>query len=334
MVRPERRVVPGGASPVRVSAGAPGSRLQPGGEILTSRAECQEPPYQRGATGGPQQSVNALASTNCQPKDVWEGRAAHVTAKARDCMLGTGTNAGPPRVVAGGGTLGQSNAEQERPYLAAESKQRPGVWRPEGPESVRSQEGVRGRSKVPGSGAQQNALEGRGLALIEPGGEVSARSMPETDNTPKEKSTTTPRQAKCVCQAEVRRGASMRCTTGSTGVTSCGKHGKRVRSKRRRGRDRCGDNPGYRTTRARGVSSGDSASVTGRPISSFPGEAAIHTESRWEAAAIGDTDGAGTGWCRWTKIVDRAHFRAGLPVEQQLWIPAEEERNKPWKRYE
>lgn len=43
MVRPERRVVPAGASPVRVSARAPGSKLQPGEEIRPSRAECQEP---------------------------------------------------------------------------------------------------------------------------------------------------------------------------------------------------------------------------------------------------------------------------------------------------
>jgi len=37
MVRPERRVVPAGASPVRVSAGAPGSTLEPGGEIRPSQ---------------------------------------------------------------------------------------------------------------------------------------------------------------------------------------------------------------------------------------------------------------------------------------------------------
>ena len=41
MVPPERRVVLTGESPVRVSAGAPGSRLQPGGEIRPSRAECR-----------------------------------------------------------------------------------------------------------------------------------------------------------------------------------------------------------------------------------------------------------------------------------------------------
>src|ERR1700730_17412424 len=49
MVRPERRVVLAGESPVRVSAGTPGSRLQPSGEIRPSRAECQKPLKQREA---------------------------------------------------------------------------------------------------------------------------------------------------------------------------------------------------------------------------------------------------------------------------------------------
>ena len=62
--------------------------------------------------------MNAIASSNCQPKGVWEGRAAHVTAKATDSILE------PDGMldlfgVASGGTLGKSNAEQERPYLAA-----------------------------------------------------------------------------------------------------------------------------------------------------------------------------------------------------------------------
>src|SRR5271168_2559619 len=51
MVRPERRrdVLTGG-SPVRVSAGAPGSRLQAGGEIRPYEAECREPLKERGAS--------------------------------------------------------------------------------------------------------------------------------------------------------------------------------------------------------------------------------------------------------------------------------------------
>ena len=76
-------------------------------------------------TSGPQQSVNAIASSHSQPKGVWEGRAAHITAKATD------STPEPERVldlpgVSGGGTLGQSSAEQERPYPAVESdKDRP-----------------------------------------------------------------------------------------------------------------------------------------------------------------------------------------------------------------
>src|SRR5438132_10415596 len=63
---------------------------------------------------------------------------------------------------------------------------------------------------------------------------------------------------------------------------------------RRRGRSRWGNDPGDRTTRRRRVSGGDRSSVAWRRISPFTGEAAIHTESRWEAAAVGDTDGAGS----------------------------------------
>jgi hypothetical protein len=88
MVRPERRVVLAGGSPVREIAGVPGSRLQPGGEIRPGRAECRKPFNKEGEqTNGPQQSVNAIASTKYQPKGVREGRAAHVTAKAIDSIL-------------------------------------------------------------------------------------------------------------------------------------------------------------------------------------------------------------------------------------------------------
>src|SRR5271165_7349707 len=49
MVRPERRVVLAGERPDRVSAGAPGSRLQAGGEIRAYEAECRKPLKERGA---------------------------------------------------------------------------------------------------------------------------------------------------------------------------------------------------------------------------------------------------------------------------------------------
>ena len=120
MVRPERRVVLTGGSPVRVSAEAPGSRLQPGGEIRPRRAECQKPLKERGA--------NQRAATTSE-------RCSHVILSAERCLRGPSRSyrgkgnrqhSGSERMldlsgVSGGGTLGKSNAEQERPYLAAKS---------------------------------------------------------------------------------------------------------------------------------------------------------------------------------------------------------------------
>jgi hypothetical protein len=48
------------------------------------------------------------------------------------------------------------------------------------------------------------------------------------------------------------------------------------------------------------------AALRAGPISSFPGEAAIHTESRWKAAAIGDPDGAGPGGADGGEVGDGA----------------------------
>ena len=118
MVRPERRVVLAGASPVRVSAGAPGSRLQPSGEIRPSRAECQKPlkereANQRAATTSERCSLVTLSAERCS------------RGPSRSCRgEGNRQHPGPERVldlsgVSGGGTLGKSNAEQERSYLAA-----------------------------------------------------------------------------------------------------------------------------------------------------------------------------------------------------------------------
>ncbi len=120
MVRPERRVVLAGGSPVRVSAGAPGSRLQPGGEILSSRAECRKPLKERGA--------NQRAATISERNSLVIFSAERCLGEPSRSYHGEGNRQypGPERMldlpgVAGGGTQGKSNAEQERPYLAAES---------------------------------------------------------------------------------------------------------------------------------------------------------------------------------------------------------------------
>ena len=120
MVRPERRDVLAGGSPVRVSAGAPGSRLQPGGEILSSRAECQKPLKERGA--------NRRAATNSERNSLVKLSTERcLRGPSRSCHgEGNRQHSGTERVldlsgVSGGGTLGKSSAEQERPYLAAKS---------------------------------------------------------------------------------------------------------------------------------------------------------------------------------------------------------------------
>jgi hypothetical protein len=118
MVRPGRRVVLAGGSPVRVSAGAPGSRLQPGGEIRPSQAECQKPLKERGA--------NQRAATISERNSLVILSAERCLGGPSRSLHGEGNrqHSGPERMldlsgVAGGGTLGQSNAEQERPYLVA-----------------------------------------------------------------------------------------------------------------------------------------------------------------------------------------------------------------------
>ena len=156
------RVVLAGESPVRVSAGAPGSRLQPGGEIRPCRAECQKPRSSGEQTGGPQRmsernSLVKLSAERCSggPSRYYHGE-------------GNRQHPGPERVldllgVSGGGTSGRNSVERERPYLAAGSgKDR--AYKAEA-ESARSREGVREAHSTK-EGVQDNALEGRGLALI------------------------------------------------------------------------------------------------------------------------------------------------------------------------
>ena len=72
--------------------------------------------------------------------------------------------------VWGGGTLSKKRAEQERPYLAAESgKDRAykAGWLKSHGAGRESERPVIPQAGIPEEGAQDNALEGRGLALIE-----------------------------------------------------------------------------------------------------------------------------------------------------------------------
>ena len=118
MVRPERRVLLAGARPVRVSAGAPGSRPQAKAEMLAARAGRRKPLQETGA-----RKRAAISSERC----------SHVILSAERCLKGPSRSchgegnrqqSGPERLldlsgVWGGGTFPEESVEQERPYLAA-----------------------------------------------------------------------------------------------------------------------------------------------------------------------------------------------------------------------
>src|SRR6266853_2286375 len=97
MVRPGRRVDLAGGSPVRVSAGAPGSRLQLGGEMRPSRAECRKPLQEREA--------NQRAATTSE-------RCSHVIFSAERCL------GGPSRSYRGEGNRRHFNECWTSPLLA------------------------------------------------------------------------------------------------------------------------------------------------------------------------------------------------------------------------
>ena len=120
-MRPERRDVLTGGSPVRESAGAPGSRLQAGGEIRPYEAECRKPVTERGArqraaTISERSSLVKLSAERCLggPSRSYHGEGNRQHSEEPDGMLDLSG-------VAGGGTLGKSIAEQERPYPAVGS---------------------------------------------------------------------------------------------------------------------------------------------------------------------------------------------------------------------
>jgi hypothetical protein len=64
--------------------------------------------------------MNAVASSDFQPKGVRESRADHVAAKATDSIQELERVLDLSGVMSGG-TLGQKSVEQERPSLAASS---------------------------------------------------------------------------------------------------------------------------------------------------------------------------------------------------------------------
>jgi hypothetical protein len=112
---------PAGASPVPVSAGAPGSRPQARTERDVSRAGHQEP-LRRERVRGPQREVNPAASSDEQ----CGSRAAHLTAKATPAAQRTGAESARGSTGVWGAAREQGS-ERNRRGPSARSLSRQGV---------------------------------------------------------------------------------------------------------------------------------------------------------------------------------------------------------------
>lgn len=166
-----------GVSPTPVSAEAPGSRLPEEGETRLAEAQRQKP-LMEGAIEQAATKVNATASSVLQPKGVWESRAAHVTAKATHIDLDSERSVGLPGVEAAACSeraVWNRRGPPRQPTSGKDSGYKPGG------ESVESREGVRG-ARSTDEAVDENAVEGRGLASVASGSEVSARASRKGNN--------------------------------------------------------------------------------------------------------------------------------------------------------
>jgi hypothetical protein len=172
VVRRESCAFPAGASPARVSAGAPGSRIQSRGE--SREAERIVKSLEGGSKESGRNRVNAeQASSNYQPKGDWERRAGHVAAKATHSASEPERALGLPGVVAAARFQGEARNARGPTWQPASGKDRA---HKAGAESERSREGVRGVRST-GEGGDK-PLEGRDPALVKLAMRVSARAWP------------------------------------------------------------------------------------------------------------------------------------------------------------
>jgi hypothetical protein len=168
-----RCIEPAGASPVRVGAGAPGSRVQRRGEILgakrTVESLCKEGAKVRAVTIRSEACSLVRSSAERrmgEPSSSWQSEGKRQRGK-------TGGRVGAPRGT-GHGTERRLDAKQERPSSVARRQGRALAYKAT-PKRLRCREGVRG-ARSTCEGVQDNALEGRSPALVVRAAEVSARA--------------------------------------------------------------------------------------------------------------------------------------------------------------
>src|SRR5262245_44550916 len=146
---------PAGASPVRVSAGAPGSRPQVRGEIPVAQAGRQKP-LRREQERGPQHQVKPAASTDKQ----WGSRAEHVTAKATSDAPRTGVRRAAGPLGVWGAARVQGEVRNTGGPSAPPSSRQGGSYKPKVKASAAQRESE--GAIVLSMAAQQNAVGGRG----------------------------------------------------------------------------------------------------------------------------------------------------------------------------
>jgi hypothetical protein len=168
-----RYIEPAGASPVRVSAGAPGSRVQRRGEIPDAKriveSLCKEGAKVRAVTIRSEAcSLDRLSAERRtgEPSSSCQSEGEGQRGKA-------GGRAGAPR-GRGHGTERRLDVKQERPSSAARRWGKTATYKAT-PKRPWRREGVRG-ARSTWEGVQHNALEGRSPALVERAAEVSARA--------------------------------------------------------------------------------------------------------------------------------------------------------------
>ena len=165
-------IEPAGASPARVSAGAPGSRVQLGGESRTAertvKSLVKEGAKERAAT-----SSEACSLVRLSAERRMGGPSRSFRGEGDGQRRRTGGSAGTPRGRERG-TFRRLDAEQERPCSAASRRRKDPVHKAEA-ESAGSRGGVRGVRSTD-EGGRHKPPEGRGPALVVRAMEVSARA--------------------------------------------------------------------------------------------------------------------------------------------------------------
>ena len=213
---------PAGESPVRVSAGAPGSRPPAGGEIPLSEAGCRKP-LRREQGCGPQHEVNPAASTDVtirEPSRSCHGEG-HVVRGSPEPAVGPGGVWGAARIQ---GVVGNRRGPSARPESGRGVPYKP---KAKSGAAQRESEGI----VVPWIATANNVAGGKGPwgGCVVGAGKREGMAAKSGSNDPAgRRPRVKVRQPRWRLWTAAKRPAGGRFSTlydPSRGVTSCGRRG-------------------------------------------------------------------------------------------------------------